>query len=80
MRFNLIILFGKHPVTIPGFNRESHIQFLKYLENKLGDMAFINDHKSHSYDLTINRMKESGKLLLVTYNQPAMEKGLLIVT
>lgn len=68
----------KHPAEISGFNQhqERHIQFLKYLENELGDIAFINDHITHSYDLTINQMKKSGKLLLITYNQPDMEKGL----
>lgn len=66
----------KHPAKISGFDQqERHINFLKYLENKLGDIAFINDHITHSYDLTINQMKESGKLLLITYNQPDMEKG-----
>lgn len=28
-----------------------------------------------SYDLTINQMKKSGKLLLITYNKADMEKG-----
>lgn len=73
---------GKHPAKISGFNQheERHIDFLKYLVNELGDIAFINDHTMQSYDLTINQMKNSGKLLLITYNQPDMEKGLLIET
>ncbi len=62
---------------ISGFNHERHVEFLKYLENELGTHAFVNDRTSQSYDLTINQMKTSGKLLLITYNQPDMEKGLL---
>ncbi|KAJ6642033.1 hypothetical protein Bhyg_06979 [Pseudolycoriella hygida] len=67
----VIIEFHQFPID---FNRERHIQFLKYLENKLGDIAFINDHSSNSYDLTINQMKTNGRLLLITYNEPEMEK------
>lgn len=73
----LSFFLSKHPVEISGFNQERHIQFLKYLENELGDIAFINDHISHSYDLTISQMKKSRKLLLITYNRPDMEKGQL---
>ncbi|KAG4079735.1 hypothetical protein HA402_014866 [Bradysia odoriphaga] len=71
----VIIDFNAFPI---GFNRDRHIQFLKYLESEFKHIAFPNDNISHSYDLTISEMEARGRLLII-YNQPDMEKETNII-
>lgn len=52
-----------------------HIELINLIESQLGDVIFRKNMTNieASYNLTMNMMKNEGKMLLVTYNEPKIE-------